>query len=225
MTLTMKTLHYIYDPLCGWCYGAAPLMHALRDLPDLRFVLHGGGMMAGVARRLVTPELRAFVMPHDRRIAELTGQPFGTAYTDGLLNDTGAVLDSGPPITAVLAAQSLVSDPARAGAVGMTALAHIQHAHYVEGRQVASPAVLLELASDMNLDTMAFGAAFEQLAGQPTESHIEESRQVLRRAAGQGFPTVAIEGQCGRLSRLEVGRYHGQADDWVETVRRAMLLP
>lgn len=21
-------LHYIYDPLCGWCYGAAPLVRA-----------------------------------------------------------------------------------------------------------------------------------------------------------------------------------------------------
>ena len=21
-------LHYIYDPLCGWCYGAKPLVQA-----------------------------------------------------------------------------------------------------------------------------------------------------------------------------------------------------
>ena len=108
-------------------------------------------MMTGVAlRQSVTPQLRDFVRPHDARIAQLSGQHFGEGYLDGLLNDTGAVLDSGPPITAVLAAQSLVSDPARAGAVGLTALAQIQHAHYVEGRQVASPAVLLELASEMS---------------------------------------------------------------------------
>ncbi|MCF3992670.1 DsbA family protein, partial [Pseudomonas aeruginosa] len=22
------TLHYLYDPLCGWCYGASPLLAA-----------------------------------------------------------------------------------------------------------------------------------------------------------------------------------------------------
>lgn len=27
----MATLHYIHDPLCGWCYGAAPLVKAARQ--------------------------------------------------------------------------------------------------------------------------------------------------------------------------------------------------
>lgn len=221
----MATIHYIHDPLCGWCYGAAPLMHALLDLPDLQFALHGGRMMAGEARRPMTPQLRAFVMPHDQRIAALTGQRFAPAYTEGLLNDSGAVLDSGPPITALLAVQSLVSDPARAGLLGLALLERIQRAHYVEGRRVASADVLLQVATEMDLDPAAFGATFERLAGKPTEVHIEASRQLLQRIGGQGFPTVAIEGRDGRLSRLEIGRYHGQPGAWIETVRRAMHGP
>ncbi|MEG0045530.1 MAG: acyl-CoA dehydrogenase C-terminal domain-containing protein, partial [Comamonas sp.] len=47
------------------------------------------------------------VLPHDQRIAQLTGQPFGAAYTDGLLNQVGTLLDSGPPITALLAVQAM----------------------------------------------------------------------------------------------------------------------
>ncbi len=194
-------------------------------LPDLQFALHGGGMMAGEARRPVTPQLRAYVIPHDQRIAALTGQHFGLAYTEGLLNDSGAVLDSGPPITALLAVQSLVSDPARAGLLGLALLERIQRAHYVEGRRVASAEVLLQVADEMDLDPAAFGAAFERFAGQPTELHIEASRQLLQRIGGQGFPTVAVEGHDGRLSRLEIGRYHGQPGAWVETVRRAMRNP
>lgn len=31
----MATLHYIFDPLCGWCYGAAPLVEAARTVPGL----------------------------------------------------------------------------------------------------------------------------------------------------------------------------------------------
>jgi putative protein-disulfide isomerase len=30
----MTTLHYIFDPLCGWCYGAAPLVAAARTVPE-----------------------------------------------------------------------------------------------------------------------------------------------------------------------------------------------
>ena len=53
--------------------------------------------MAGPNRQPVTPELRQFVLKHDVRIAELSGQPFGQDYREGLLRRTVAVLrPSGP---------------------------------------------------------------------------------------------------------------------------------
>ena len=154
--MSTPTLHYIYDPLCGWCYGASPLVRAARDA--VRVQAHGGGMMAGAARRAVTPELRQFVMTHDRRIAQASGQPFGQGYFEGLLRDHSAVLDSAPPITAVLAADEL------AGA-GLDMLARLQYAHYVDGRRIAELAVLEELAAELGLGVEAFGSAYERLAG------------------------------------------------------------
>src|SRR5437868_11441911 len=88
--MSTTTLHYIHDPLCGWCYGAAPLVRVARE--TLAVQAHGGGMMAGAARRPITPELRQYVMTHDRRIAQASGQPFGPRYFDGLLLDTSVVL-------------------------------------------------------------------------------------------------------------------------------------
>ena len=61
------TLHYIYDPLCGWCYGAKPLIDAAREIVPV--VAHSGGMMTGSHRRPVSTQLRDYVMPHDKRIA------------------------------------------------------------------------------------------------------------------------------------------------------------
>lgn len=29
------TLHYLFDPLCGWCYGAAPALSALAGEPGI----------------------------------------------------------------------------------------------------------------------------------------------------------------------------------------------
>jgi putative protein-disulfide isomerase len=198
------TLHHIYDPLCGWCYGAAPLVRAARD--TVRVQAHGGGMMAGASRRAVTTELRQFVMAHDRRIAQASGQPFGQGYFEGLLRDHGAVLDSAPPITAVLAADEL------AGA-GLDMLARLQHAHYALGRRIAEVAVLRELAAELGLGVDDFGRAYERLQGAATQAHIEQSRALLARIGGHGFPTFALE-LDGQFTTVDIGPYLGQPDAW-----------
>lgn len=202
--MSTTTLHYIHDPLCGWCYGAAPLVRVARD--SLRVLAHGGGMMAGAARRAVTPELRQFVMTHDRRIAQASGQPFGQAYFEGLLRDTEAVLDSAPPITAILVADEL------AGA-GLDMLARLQEAHYVEGRRIAEFAVLEELAAELGLDGEAFASAYQRLQGAATQAHIEQSRALLARVGAAGFPTVVLE-RAGRLTIVDIGSYLGRPDAW-----------
>ena len=105
MNASSPILHYIYDP-CGWCYGARRWWSRPRRA-GLAIAIHGGGMMAGSNRQPVTDALRRYVMPHDERIAGLSGQPFGADYFDGLLRDGGAVFDSEPPTTAILAAENL----------------------------------------------------------------------------------------------------------------------
>ncbi len=37
-------LHYIYDPLCGWCYGAEPLVWAASKVDGLALRMHAGGL-------------------------------------------------------------------------------------------------------------------------------------------------------------------------------------
>ncbi|MGB8417466.1 DsbA family protein [Paraburkholderia sp.] len=203
----MTVLHYIFDPLCGWCYAAAPLVAAAREVPGLTVQFHGGGMLAGANRRPITPEWRTYVMPHDRRIEDLTGQPFGTAYFDGLLRDTGAIMDSEPPTTAVLAADALADR-------GLDMIARLQRAHYVEGRRIADPGVLVELATELGLDAAAFQQAFTRLSGDATREHIAESRRLLAQVGGQGFPTFALERNSGQFDTLDMGRWLGQPAAW-----------
>ncbi|SDZ53630.1 putative protein-disulfide isomerase [Variovorax sp. YR266] len=202
------TLHYIFDPLCGWCYAAAPLVDAARSVPGLKVEFHGGGMMTGANRRSITPQWREYVMPHDRRIAELTGQPFGEGYFEGLLRDTGATMDSEPPTTAILAAESL-----RAGG-GLDMIHRLQRAHYVEGQRIADEQVLKAIAAELGFNAEAFASAFERLSGESTARHFAESRQFLQRAGGQGFPTFVLTRPDGSASRIDIGPWLGRAEDW-----------
>lgn len=202
------TLHYIFDPLCGWCYAAAPLVDAAREVPGLKVAFHGGGMMTGANRRPITPQWRDYVIPHDRRIAELTGQPFGEAYFEGLLRDTGAVMDSAPPITAILAAESL-----RDGG-GLDMAHRVQRAHYVDGQRIADAQVLQALAVELGFDADAFATAFQQHTGDATAQHIAASRDLLQRAGGQGFPTFVLAQADGNAGRIDIGPWLGRADEW-----------
>lgn len=206
-------LHYIYDPLCGWCYGAAPLVRAARDVLTVRG--HAGGMMTGSRRQQVSAQLRDYVIPHDRRIAQLTGQPFGDAYSDGLLRDVDAVFDSAPPIAAVLAADALAGR-------GLDLLARIQTAHYVEGRRIAESSVLIDLAMEIGLAKEAFSAALDAMKGEPTQAHINDSRALLSQAGGSGFPTFAIERRA-RLQVLDISAYLGQPDAWREFLKTELV--
>ena len=208
----MLTLHYVFDPMCGWCYGAAPLIAAARAVPGLAIALHGGGMMTGFNRQPVTPQLRDYVMAHDKRIAQLTGQPFGAAYFDGLLRDTGAVLDSAPPSIAILAAEALAGR-------GLDMLHRVQHAHYVEGRRVADSAVLADLARELGLASEPFAQASAALAGRELEQHFAASRQFLARSGGQGFPTIVLEKSDGTLQRLDAGAWQNRNKEWTDYLR------
>jgi putative protein-disulfide isomerase len=213
-TLRPMKLHYIHDPLCGWCYGASPLVQAARSVLPVQ--AHGGGMMAGARRQRVTPQLRQYVMPHDQRIAQASGQPFGDAYVDGLLRDESAVFDSEPPITAVLAADALADR-------GLDLLARVQKAHYVEGKRIADFAVLRDLAVELGLEGDAFEHAFRRFEGAATQAHIAQSRALLAQVGGQGFPTFAL--QMGeRTTVVDIGSFLGQVPRWQAWLREQVAL-
>ena len=205
----MTTLHYIYDPLCGWCYGAKPLVQAARAV--LPVIAHGGGMMTGANRQQVSPQLRSYVMPHDRRIAEYTGQPFGEAYFEGLLRDDSAVFDSAPPTAAILAAEQLAGR-------GLELLGRLQTAHYAEGRRIADEIVLLELAQSIGLQAQAFLAAFNAT---DVQGHIKASRALLTQVGGQGFPTFALA-QDGRFTLIDIGPWLGKPEAFADWLNQAM---
>lgn len=209
-------LHYLFDPLCGWCYGVAPLIEAAAGVPGLEIELHGGGMLTGSNRRMITPLWRSYVLPHDRRIAELSGQPFGDGYFNGLLNDQGAVLDSEPPISAILAAQAVTGQ-------GLAMLQRIQHAHYVEGRRIADVQVLTALAGELGLSLLQFSNAYQAACGRQTQGHIAASRVLLAQAGAQGFPTLLLEDGRGHMRVLELSHYLGHPQQWLSYLRAELV--
>jgi putative protein-disulfide isomerase len=207
-------LHYIYDPLCGWCYGAEPLVNAACGVDGLGLGLrlHGGGLWPEPTR--LPEETRQYIREADARVAAMSGQPYGEAYLNGLILDPTMTLESRPTTAAVLAAESL-------GSKGLAMLQGIQHAHYEHGLRVVELAVLRGIADEIGLEREAFGAA---LGNVDVNAHIASTRRIMQQIGAGGFPAFALE-----LDRQWYGVPHQQfaSDpaafaDWLrQTMRRS----
>jgi putative protein-disulfide isomerase len=152
------------------------------------------------------------VIPHDRRIAQITGQPFGQAYFEGLLRDTSAVFDSTPPIAAILAADKLAGR-------GLDLISRLQTAHYVEGRRIADSDVLVEMAGVLGLDAAAFSRALNEMQGGEVQLHIAATRRLMERIGARGFPSFALE-RDAQVTLLDTAAYLGRPEalqDWLKT--------
>ena len=198
MSEQQTTLHYLYDPLCGWCYGAAPLLQAAATLAGLKIELHAGGLWLGSRRQPMGVALRDYVRPHDQRIEALTGQHFGERYFNELLLREGCLLDSEPPIRAVLAVTALGGD-------GLAMLHRIQQSHYRDGSWMGEPAFFATLAAEQGIAAEAFQQAYLQA---PLLQHLADSQGWMKKLGGQGYPTLGLM-LNGKVSAVRVADFLG----------------
>ena len=201
-------LHYIHDPLCGWCYAAAPLV-AEAVGAEVPVVLHGGGLWDPAAH--ASDAKRRMMRETDAHIGRLTGQVFGPAYLAGLLVDPDTVWWSRPTIAAVLAA-----DAVRGGA-GVAMIGAVQRAHYVEGRRVVDDEVLAEAAGTVGLPPASFRRALGEV---PVDRHIADTHALMHRHGLRGFPSFLLE-QDGAFERLPHEDCYGRSDSFVALIHRA----
>lgn len=192
-----QTLTYLYDPLCGWCYGAMPALSALFAVGDVKIELMPTGLFADQGARPMDDDFAAFAWANDQRIEGMTGQPFTEAYRQSVLADRQQRFDSGP---ATLALTALV---ATTSAQEYTALKAIQHARYVQGRDVTSPRVLADLLHSLGLTEAA------TLVRQPNDdiaavnqARITRAQSLMREFGARGVPTLVLE--SGRTRSLLV---------------------
>ena len=98
----MKLL-YVYDALCGWCYGFSPVIRdcqARHTAPDsatpLTFEVLSGGMMTGNRVRPVT-ESMGYIEQAYKTVEDRTGVKFGDDYLNKLLRAGTYLSDSQLP--------------------------------------------------------------------------------------------------------------------------------
>lgn len=97
----MMKLIYIYDPLCGWCYGFTPVIQQLQQqyAGKMEFEILSGGMLTGDNRRPAS-SMHAYILQAHTRVEETTGVKFGAAFLHQYLASQ-EIMDSVKPSVAL----------------------------------------------------------------------------------------------------------------------------
>ena len=191
--MTGKThITYLFDPLCGWCYGASPLLAQLAAAPDLTVSLAPTGLFSDSGARAMDEQFAAFAWSNDQLIGSLTGQRFSDVYRSQVLAK-GGMLDSGPA-TLALTAVALT-----AGQHELDALRFIQEARYVSGRDVTDMSELQSVLVSVGLD-----AAASRLASPDSDllaanrARMASARALTREFAVNGVPGLIVDDGADR---------------------------
>lgn len=180
----MPTFIYGYDPICGWCYGAAPAVRAVSERFPVRLAMAG----LVVADRVgPAADKEPYVRQASPRLRAVTGRAPSEAFFEWMRSE-GAIAASAPPAVAVEAVRLAAPEAA-------VAFAHaITEAHYEQGL-------------DLN-DTNAYTAIIEQYAPGVDLPDIhdpalaESAFAEGRRLGIQAFPTFLLEHDDGSITPL-----------------------
>jgi putative protein-disulfide isomerase len=209
--MSERTLWYVADPMCSWCWGFLPVIERIRNEYDscLKMELLLGGLRPGTKDPMPSSQ-REEILHHWRTVQQRTGQPFSF---EGAL-PKGFIYDTEPASRAVLAVSRISPDSI------FSFLRTMQTGFYAEQQDVTNPEVLAHLAAGVGLNEQQFLQIFESdIAKKLTLAHFEKASEWGIR----GFPSLV--GQRGVHYHLLIAGYcsyeelRQKIDRWLEGTR------
>lgn len=135
---------YGFDPLCGWCFGFAPALRALRaEFPDLPVRLAMPGLVTG-ARVGAYAEMEGYIRGASARLRAVTGRAPSDAFFD-MIRRPGVIGESAPAISAIVQAGG--GEPAAELAYASAMI----EAHFDGGRDLNAAETHRDLAGALGL--------------------------------------------------------------------------
>ena len=144
MTAATPHLLYIFDPMCSWCYGFAPVIGSIaRHFGDrLPVKLMVGGLRAGNTRPM-TDKDRDYIRGAWTRVGAASGQPFDFTFFDR----DSFVYDTEPACRAIVTVRSMAP-----GQGAWPSSRRVSSAFYGHNRDTTSADVLADVAAEQGID-------------------------------------------------------------------------
>lgn len=196
-TMEKGKLIYVYDALCGWCYGFSPVISKIyAEYKDsLEFEVISGGMILG-DRIGPIGEVAPYIKNAYKDVEQRTGVKFGDGFLNDILEDGKAVFTSMPVANALSAFKEFIPEKA-------VEFAHsLQKAIYYDGIEPANESAYPPLAEK-------FGINADKFAEKMNSEEISEKARLDFALSSQlqvnGFPTVFYTKDSSELFMIARG--------------------
>lgn len=182
MKIAKEKIIYVYDALCGWCFGFSPVMAAFakeyQNKVDITVV--SGGLILG---ERVGPigEVAPYIKTAYKDVERATGVKFGDAFVNGTLEEGTMVSNSLPPAIAL----AVVKEHKAEKALEYAGLLH--QMVYVDGEKPEDIEAYGRYAARIGFDAKNFSAMMKE-PEYLTLAH--EDFQYSRSLGANGFPSV-----------------------------------
>ncbi len=178
-------LIYIYDALCGWCYGFSPVMQRIHEkyAGRLDFEVLSGGMIMGL-RAGPIGEVAAYIEKAYPDVERATGIQFGEDFIRNILQPGTAIFSSEMPGIAMTVFRKHRPEQ-------VIQFAHaLQNALYMDGTELSVIKNYAPLAGQFGLSAADFMRQMEEEENR-YETLIEF--QTVANWGVNGYPTVLLK--------------------------------
>lgn len=183
------TIYYLYDALCGWCYGFSPVINQLhQEYHDkFDFQVLSGGLVTG---KRIGPigVVAGYIKDAYKNVEETTGVKFGKAFLDDILEPGTEQFSSIPPALAMALFRNQLPESQLSFAT------RIQQAIYNEGMPPTEWTTYGTLAAEFSLEPVEFA---EKMQHPKLEEVIHEEFKIPEQWGINGFPALVYQDQGG----------------------------
>lgn len=175
-------IFYLYDPLCGWCYGFSPVIRDWHSQigSEIPFTVLAGGMVVG-ERVGPVGKVAPYIKTAFKRVEELSGVRFGADFLEMMNNGGSTIFDSEPPSRAGFILKDNFPDAA-------VEIAHdVQDIIYKYGLDPNLATSYHQLANKLGMTSTDFDTHFESL---DYRLAIRDEFALVGQFGVSGFPTV-----------------------------------
>ncbi|MCC6281022.1 MAG: DsbA family protein [Saprospiraceae bacterium] len=176
---------YLYDALCGWCYGFSPVMQRIHEkyAGQIEFEVMSGGMIMGL-RAGPIGEVAPYIAKAYTDVENATGIKFGAPFLEQILAPGTAIFSSEMPGIAMTVFRKQRPEQ-------VMEFAHVlQNALYSSGIELSIAENYIPLVESFGLSGPEF---VEALQNEENRYETMLEFQTVANWGVNGFPTVLLK--------------------------------
>ncbi len=173
---------YIYDALCGWCFGFSNVIKRLSEeyKTDFDFDVLSGGMIIGEREGVLDPQFSKYILETIPRLEEHSGAKIGELYKQQIEDNT-LYQSSLKPSIALCVFKTFYHQDAIAFASAL------QQEQFVNGKSLEDDNTYTALANQFGIDEKEF---IQKIRSDEFRSAAFDEFKFVQQLGVTGFPAV-----------------------------------